>query len=125
MITFDALKLVDPILQDIFLDIAFFYIGWKRNSVARIIETCYTFVSRNIDILKKRCLITINDEDKLPMHDLLRDMGRGIARNNSLAEPRKHNRLWVSEVIDPVLTNQKVLLTYLHLYLDKCDSQKV
>ena len=117
MISFDALKSVDPILQDIFLDIACFYIGWKRNSVAKIMETCYTFVNRNIDILKKRCLITINDEDKLGMHDLLRDMGRGIARNNSPAEPGKHSRLWVSEVIDNVLTNQKVLLTYLHLYI--------
>nr|XP_017233171.1 PREDICTED: TMV resistance protein N-like [Daucus carota subsp. sativus] len=107
MISFDALKSVDPILQDIFLDIVCFYIGWKRNSVAKIMETCYTFVNRNIDILKKRCLITINDEDKLGMHDLLRDMGRGIARNNSPAEPGKHSRLWVSEVIDNVLTNQK------------------
>ncbi|XP_074357227.1 TMV resistance protein N-like isoform X2 [Apium graveolens] len=107
MISFYALKSVDPILQDIFLDIACFYIGWKKEDAAKIMETCYTFVNRNIEILKKRSLITISDEDKLGMHDLLRDMGKRIARNESPDEPEKHSRLWISEDIHSVLKKHK------------------
>ncbi|KAL8090848.1 hypothetical protein AgCh_040061 [Apium graveolens] len=107
MISFDALKSVDPNLQDIFLDVACFYIGQKKEKVAKILETCYTFANRKIDILQKRCLITISDNDKLGMHDLLRDMGRKIVRNNSPDEPGKHSRLWVSEDVNSVLKNHK------------------
>ncbi|WOG86613.1 hypothetical protein DCAR_0205830 [Daucus carota subsp. sativus] len=107
MISFDALKSVDPILQDIFLDIACFYIGWRKKKVAKIMKTCYVFVNHNIDILKKRCLITISDKDELGMHDLLHDMGIGIARNNSPDEPGKHSRLWVLQDIYSMLKLHK------------------
>ncbi|XP_074355613.1 TMV resistance protein N-like isoform X2 [Apium graveolens] len=107
LISFDALKYLDPMLQDIFLDIACFFIGWKKEEVAKIMETCYAFVNRNIDILKKRCLLTINNRDELGMHDLLRDMGRRIACNNSPNEPGKHSRLWESKDIQDVLKEEK------------------
>ncbi|XP_063943078.1 disease resistance protein RUN1 isoform X2 [Daucus carota subsp. sativus] len=107
VVSFDALKSVDPMLQNIFLDVACFYIGREKEEVVKIMETCYTYVNRNIDILKKRCLITIDEFGILGMHDLLRDMGREIARNNSPDEPGKHSRLWVSEDIDTVLKNYK------------------
>ncbi|KAL8090584.1 hypothetical protein AgCh_039871 [Apium graveolens] len=106
-ISFDSLKLVDPMLQDIFLDIACFFVGWIKEEVVRIMETCYTFVNDNIDILKKRCLLTINDRDELEMHDLLRDMGREIARNGYLDDPGKHSRLWKSQDIYDVLKEHK------------------
>ncbi|KAL8089911.1 TMV resistance protein N-like [Apium graveolens] len=107
MISFDALKLVDPMLQDIFLDVACFYVGLQKEMVVDVLQTCYTFVNRNIDFLIKRCLLTINESGILGMHDLLRDMGRNIARNNSPDEPEKYSRLWVSEDIDTVLKNHK------------------
>ncbi|XP_063942126.1 disease resistance protein RPV1-like isoform X1 [Daucus carota subsp. sativus] len=107
LISFDALKLVDPMLQDIFLDIACFFIGDKAKEVVQIMETCYTFSNRNIDILKKRDLLSINDRDELEMHDLLRDMGRKISCNNSPDEPGKHSRLWVTEDIYDLLKNDK------------------
>lgn len=71
VVSFNALKMVDPILQDIFLDIACFFVGRKIEEVVKIMETFYTFVNHNICILKKRCLLTINDRDRLGMHDLL------------------------------------------------------
>ncbi|XP_074357230.1 TMV resistance protein N-like [Apium graveolens] len=117
MISFDALKFVDPNLQDIFLDIACFYIGWKKEEVAKILETCYTFINHKIDILRKRSLVTVNDRHELGMHDLLRDMGREIARNNSPDEPGKYSRLWVSQDIHSVLKNHKVISTYNHIYI--------
>ncbi|KAL8090598.1 hypothetical protein AgCh_039881 [Apium graveolens] len=107
VISFDALKLVDPVLQDIFLDIACFFIGQKKKEVVKILETCYLFVNHYIDILKKRCLLTINILDELGMHALLRDMGRKIACNNSYDDPGKYSRLWISENISDVLKNNK------------------
>ena len=111
MISFYALKSVHHLLQDIFLDIACFFIGWKREAVVKIMETCYTFGSLNIDILEKRCLLTINDDDELGMHDMLQDMGKRIAQNNFRNEPENYSRLWVSEDIFDVLKKQKVIIT--------------
>ncbi|KAL1828159.1 hypothetical protein ACET3Z_006571 [Daucus carota] len=106
-VSFEALNLVDPMLQNFYLDIACFFIGYKKEIVAKIMETCYTFVDHNFDILRKRCLLTTNGEDELQMHDLLRDMGKKIARNNSFGEPGKHSRLWASKDICDVLKNNK------------------
>ncbi|KAL1834507.1 hypothetical protein ACET3Z_004158 [Daucus carota] len=108
VISFDALKMVDPTLQDIFLDIACFFCGRKKEVAVKILEGCYTFINHKIDILKKRCLLTINDSDELGMHDLLLDMGRKISRNNSPDEHGKHSRLWESKDILGVLKNCKV-----------------
>ncbi|XP_074359277.1 TMV resistance protein N-like isoform X2 [Apium graveolens] len=106
-ISYHALKSVDPMLQNVYLDIACFFVGLKKKEVVNIMETCYTFVDRHIHILNKRCLLTTNDDDELGMHDLLQDMGRNIARNESPDEPGKHSRLWVSKDICDVLKKKK------------------
>ena len=85
----DALKLVDPVLLDIFLDIACFFIGWKMNKAVQILETYYSSVDHSIDILKNRCLLMINKNGKLEMNDLLQHIGRKIAQNSSPDEPEK------------------------------------
>ncbi|XP_074353201.1 TMV resistance protein N-like isoform X2 [Apium graveolens] len=107
MISFDALKLVDPLLQDIFIDIACFFIGCNKKDVVETLETCYTFVNHYIDILKRRCLLTINNEDELGMHDLLQEMGQKVAQNSSSDEPGRQSRLWASEDIYEVLKMDK------------------
>ncbi|KAL8090834.1 disease resistance protein RML1A-like isoform X2 [Apium graveolens] len=106
MISFDALKSVDPDLQDIFLDIACFFIGLDEKEVTKILETYYTFVSYKLHLLHKRCLITISDHG-LRMHDLLEEIGRKIACNNYSDEPGKHTRLWKRENIEAVLKHYK------------------
>ena len=42
------------------------------------------------------------------MHDLLRDMGREIVRQESPDEPGKRSRLWLYEEIDALLENNTV-----------------
>lgn len=123
VVSFDALKLVDPTLQNIFLDIACFFIGRNKEEVVEIMETCYTFLNHNIDILKKRCLLTINNEGQLGMHDLLQDMGQKVARNSSPDEPGRQSRLWESENIYEVLKKDKVisLYSYLEMLSDESD----
>ncbi|XP_074357077.1 TMV resistance protein N-like [Apium graveolens] len=103
IISLDALESDDPMLKKIFLDIACFFIGKKKESVLEIMDTYYPYTDHNIDILRKRCLLSINDRDELRMHDLLQDMGRETARNNSPDEPGKHSRLWVTKEIYTVL----------------------
>lgn len=108
MISFDALKLIDPILQDIFLDIACFFVNNnKKDDVVRILETCYNFGDLNIDILKKSCLLRIGNESELLMHDLLCKMGQRIVHNKSPDEPGEKSRLWVWKDIHDVLKENK------------------
>ncbi|KAL5062898.1 hypothetical protein RYX36_024635, partial [Vicia faba] len=42
--------------------------------------------------------------NKLQMHDLLRDMGRAIVGESSAKEPAKHSRLWFQEDVLDVLS---------------------
>nr|XP_017233191.1 PREDICTED: TMV resistance protein N-like [Daucus carota subsp. sativus] len=107
IVSLDTLERDDPKLKKMFLDIACFFIGRKKEVVVTIMETYYSYVDHNIDILRKRCLLTTNDDGELRMHDLLRDMGREVARNNSPDEPGKHSRLWISKDIRDVLKNDK------------------
>ncbi|XP_063943682.1 TMV resistance protein N-like isoform X2 [Daucus carota subsp. sativus] len=105
--SFNALKLVDPVLQDIFLDIACFFIGWHKKKVIQILETYYSNVDRAIEILQNCCLLTINDRDELNMIDLLLHIGRKIVCNNAYDEPGRHSRLWLSTDIYDVLKEHK------------------
>ncbi|KAM5574865.1 disease resistance protein RUN1-like [Rosa sericea] len=90
--------------RDIFLDIACFFIGMGRNYVTQILDGCDFIAARGIRVLLDRCLVTLSDENKLMMHDCLRDMGREIIRENSLDEPEKHSRLWHPKDVEEVLT---------------------
>ncbi|WJX70673.1 hypothetical protein P8452_54752 [Trifolium repens] len=59
-----------------------------------------------ISVLVERSLVTINDKNKLGMHDLLRDMGREIICDNPRKEPEERSRLWFHEDVDGVLEGQ-------------------
>ena len=80
-ISYDGLN--DDTERDMFLDIAFFFIGMDRNDVMDILNGCGLFAEIGISVLVERSLVTIDDKNKLGMHDLLRDMGREITRHKS------------------------------------------
>ncbi|WOG87983.1 hypothetical protein DCAR_0207216 [Daucus carota subsp. sativus] len=107
LICLDALESDDPMLKEIFLDIACFLVGLGMRSVVELLKTYYSDVDYKIGILKKRCLLTVDDSNKLRMHDLLLDMGRDVSRNNSPKQPEKHSRLWAVEDIHDVLKKHK------------------
>ncbi|XP_074338508.1 disease resistance protein Roq1-like isoform X2 [Apium graveolens] len=90
-------------LEDVFLDIACCFIGNDKDTTISILNSCGFDSENDIDILSKRCLLSVNDKNELRMHDLLQEMGRDIARNNYPNEPWKHSRLWSSEDICNVL----------------------
>ena len=105
-ISFDALG--DSTVKDIFLDISCFFIGMDKNYVVQILDGCGFFAVIGIDVLIQRCLLTVGERNKIMMHDLLRDMGREIVRENHPKEPGKCSRVWLHEDVFDILTNQEV-----------------
>ncbi|CAN6575413.1 unnamed protein product [Malus baccata var. baccata] len=84
----------DNYKRRIFLDIACFFIGMDKNDVIQILDGCGFYATIGIKVLLDRCLVTINRENKIMMHDLLRDMGRDIVHAENPDFPRERSRLW-------------------------------
>jgi hypothetical protein len=109
-ISYDALSYNTE--KEIFLDIACFFIGMDRNDVTLILNGCGLFAEIGISILVERSLVTVDDKNKLRMHDLLRDMGREIIREKSPEELEERCRLWFHEDVLQVLSEQAVRTSY-------------
>jgi hypothetical protein len=109
-ISYDALS--DNTEKEIFLDIACFFIGMDRNDVTLILNGCGLFAEIGISILVERSLVTVDDKNKLRMHDLLRDMGREIIREKSPEDLEERCRLWFPEDVLHVLSEQTVRTLY-------------
>ncbi|CAJ2635019.1 unnamed protein product [Trifolium pratense] len=102
-ISFDGLR--DRMEKDIFLDICCFFIGKNRAYVTQILNGCGLHADIGLTVLIERSLIKVEKNNKLGMHDLLRDMGREIVRESSPEEPEKRSRLWCHEDVVDVLTD--------------------
>ncbi|KAG4161385.1 hypothetical protein ERO13_D01G051410v2, partial [Gossypium hirsutum] len=99
-ISFDGLEQSE---KDIFLDIACFFKGEDKDMVTKILDGCGFFPDIGIDVLIKKSLVTIDEDNKLSMHDLLQEMGRKIVYQESPNEPGKRSRLWEEKDTDYVL----------------------
>ncbi|KAG5549702.1 hypothetical protein RHGRI_014862 [Rhododendron griersonianum] len=102
--------------KELFLHIACFFIGKGKDFVVRILDDLYPTVG--IQTLIDRCLLTINGHNKLMMHQLLRQMGREIVRQESPKEPGKRSRLWHYKDSFKVLSEKIGTETIEGLYLD-------
>jgi hypothetical protein len=80
-ISYDGLN--DDTMKEIFLDIACFFIGMDRNDVIQILNGCELYAEIGINVLLERSLLTVDDRNRLGMHDLLRDMRREIVCEKS------------------------------------------
>ncbi|ONI35707.1 hypothetical protein PRUPE_1G550800 [Prunus persica] len=92
-------ELPDNYLRDAFLDISCFFIGMDMNYVMRILV-------RRLSVLLEESLLTVGEDNKLMMHDLVRDMGREIARAQSPNIAGERSRLWHQEDVKDVLRNK-------------------
>ncbi|KAK9944453.1 hypothetical protein M0R45_010022 [Rubus argutus] len=102
-ISFDSLQ--DDHDRKLFLHIACFFSGMDRDVIVRILEGCGFYPTVGIQNLIDRCLVTIDGYNKLQLHHLIRDMGRGIVCQES-EEPRKRSRLWHTKDSFEVLTKK-------------------
>ncbi|WJX83529.1 hypothetical protein P8452_66189 [Trifolium repens] len=101
-ISFDGL--CDDDMKEIFLDIAFFFIGMDQEDVITILKDCGHYADIGISVLVQQSLITVDRKNKIGMHDLLRDMGKAIVRKKSTEGGRVPSRLWHYEEVNYVLS---------------------
>ncbi|KAL5062972.1 hypothetical protein RYX36_024709, partial [Vicia faba] len=114
-ISYDGLK--DDMTKDIFLDICCFFIGKDRGDVTEILNGCGLYAGIGLTILVEKSLVKIEKNNKLGMHDLIRDMGREIVRESSTNEPGKRSRLWFREDVHDMLTKNTGTYTVVGLVL--------
>ncbi|KAJ6857978.1 TMV resistance protein N [Populus alba x Populus x berolinensis] len=105
-VSFDALT-VDT--SEIFLDIACFFVGEDKEYVAHIVGArydCHPEVA--FRTLIGRSLITIDTkkQNRLRMHDILRNMGREIIRQRSRNHPGNCSRIWLPKDAYNVLSKE-------------------
>ena len=98
----------DETEQDIILDIACFFKGFCKNYVVDILNSCNLYPVIDMQRLIEKCLITVDQYDKLWMHDLVQQMGGEIVRQESPQILGMRSRLWCYEDVVEVLTENKV-----------------
>ncbi|XP_048133353.1 TMV resistance protein N-like [Rhodamnia argentea] len=90
--------------QEVFLDIACFFINVDRTYPVIMWNDCGYFPSIAMRVLSQRSLIKIRDDNRFWMHDQVRDFGRHIVLR---ACPRKFCRVWIREDALKLLERRK------------------
>ncbi|XP_050105409.1 disease resistance protein RUN1-like isoform X2 [Malus sylvestris] len=103
-ISYDGLT--DDDVKAIFLDISCFFTGMNKDYVMTVLDGCQFYPEIGIRELQDQCLVTVDKEGNLMMHDLIQGMGREIVRAESPDNPGERSRLWHNEDITDVLTKQ-------------------
>ncbi|XP_024042909.1 TMV resistance protein N, partial [Citrus clementina] len=103
-ISYDSL---DDSQKNVFLDIAFFFEGEHGDEVTSFFDASGLEAKIELSVLEGKSLITCF-HNHIRMHDLIRDMGREIVRNESIEHPGERSRLWYHEDIYEVLKNNSV-----------------
>ncbi|MCD9560236.1 hypothetical protein HAX54_018740 [Datura stramonium] len=98
-VSFNGLSEID---QKIFLDIACFFKGKKKDSVSRILRSFSFTPAIGIRNLMEKSLITVS-KGRIMMHQLIQEMGWHIVRKAASNNLGKYSRLWSPEDIFHVL----------------------
>jgi len=93
--------------KEMFLDIAFFFKGENKDIVTRILDAFGFNATSGIEILEDKTLITISNNSRIQMHDLLQKMAFDIVREE-YNDQGKRSRLRDAKDICDVLGNNKV-----------------
>ncbi|XP_048131566.1 disease resistance protein RPV1-like [Rhodamnia argentea] len=95
IISYEAL---DPPQQQIYLDIACFFINQEKITAIKYWDAFFGYSTETeIKILIRMSLIKVIENDKLWMHDLLRDLGRDIVHSKRGELQQRGSRLWSPE----------------------------
>jgi hypothetical protein len=108
-VSYDGLS---PEARMMFLDIACFMIGQREHIAMQIFEACkfdYDEPAPFFSSLKDKCLVKLDEDRRIVMHDLLRDMGRQVVKNESHNMKKgTPSHLWDPEMVQRVLRNKEV-----------------
>ncbi|CAN6554507.1 unnamed protein product [Malus baccata var. baccata] len=96
--------------QDVFLDIACFYKGYRIEDVKKMVDIGQMHgglcAADGIRVLRDRSLISIDSErETIDMHDLVQEMGWETVREQCVEEPGRRSRLFIAEYVYHVLKN--------------------
>lgn len=69
--------------MQIFLDIAYFFIGMNQNDVLKTLNMSTQSTTLQINLLEDKSLVTIDENNRLQMHVLLQAMARDIITRES------------------------------------------
>ncbi|XP_015166892.1 TMV resistance protein N-like [Solanum tuberosum] len=89
--------------KNVFLDIACFFRGRKKDDVITILNSFGFRSEIGIDVLIQKSLLYIS-EGMVEMHDLIEQMGQQVARNVDQDKPWKHSRIWHEQDIKTVFS---------------------
>ncbi|XP_038719759.1 disease resistance protein RPS6-like isoform X3 [Tripterygium wilfordii] len=103
--------------KNLFLNIACLFEGEYVNEVKCFHDACNYSMDIVLGVLIDKSLITIRT-GRVWMHDLLKEMGRQIVREESIEEPGKRSRLWDHHDICDVLTKNTGTETVKSILLD-------
>ncbi|KAF8029117.1 hypothetical protein BT93_E1711 [Corymbia citriodora subsp. variegata] len=104
MISYEALE---PIQQQIYLDIACLFLYEEKTTAVKYWDAIYGYPTEiEVNVLKYMSLIKISSDDKLWMHDQLRDLGRNIVDPKSGDIRMRGSRLWSPEDAFPVVQRE-------------------
>ncbi|XP_048140800.1 disease resistance protein L6-like [Rhodamnia argentea] len=122
-IRYDALT---PEQQQIFLDIACFFIGEDKSNPIYMWKDCKYSASTGVDVLIDMSLIKITKNNRFWMHDQLGELGKEIVCQEHGQNPGKRSRLWIREEILETMTTKKTKnVLALDLDVSKCYPQGV
>ncbi|KAL3714772.1 hypothetical protein ACJRO7_006641 [Eucalyptus globulus] len=82
--------------QQIFLDIACFFVNKKITNAMYMWEACDLYPEYEIDVLINKSLIEVVGHDRIRMQDPLRNFGREIIRQENIGIPGNQSRLWLA-----------------------------
>ncbi|XP_052291875.1 disease resistance protein RPP2B-like [Citrus sinensis] len=121
-ISYDSL---DDSQKNIFLDIAFFLEGERRDVVISFFDAIGFEAKIELSVLDGKSLITVDFLDQIRMHDLLRDMGREIVRKESIDHLGNRSRLGYYKDLYEVLKKNKgtEAIKSISLDMDKVNSE--
>ncbi|KAF8010244.1 hypothetical protein BT93_J1010 [Corymbia citriodora subsp. variegata] len=104
MISYKALELIQ---QQIYLDIACLFFNKEKTTAVKYWDAIYGYRTEiEVNILKHMSLIKISSDDKLWMHDQLRDLGRNIVDPKNGEIHMRGSRLWSPEDAFPVVQTE-------------------
>ncbi|KAM7511763.1 hypothetical protein LguiB_010638 [Lonicera macranthoides] len=93
--------------KQIFLDISCLFIGENKIYPSYMWDECQFDPTDGINALVLKSMIKVGDDNRLWMHDHLRDLGRLIVRKENFSEPWKRSRLWHHEEAFDLLVGHK------------------
>ncbi|KAL9681242.1 hypothetical protein QQ045_013024 [Rhodiola kirilowii] len=89
-LSFDSLA--DEEERNLFLHIAFFFVGRSKAYALKILKACKAYTKDGFQNLASRCLVSVSG-GLLTMHHLIQEMGREVVRQELVNEPGLRSRL--------------------------------